>query len=234
MKCPYCNVEYHYREHEQIAVKYSNEEIKGAITGYGISTSYCPSCGKFIVLFVEGRYFSNEFEYGIAADFLNTELLLPKNSGGIILPDEVPSEYREDFEEASALINISPKASAALGRRVLQKFLHEHIGIKKKSLAKEIQEFIDNEQLPSYLLDAVDAIRNIGNFAAHPIKDTSTGEIVDVEYGEAEWILEVLEMLYDFYFVQPIKLQKRQEELNAKLKALGKPEMSKASGADVS
>jgi hypothetical protein len=33
----------------------------------------------------------------------------------------------------------------------------------------------------------LDAIRTIGNFAAHPIKSTSSGEIVDVEPGEAEW-----------------------------------------------
>jgi hypothetical protein len=29
-------------------------------------------------------------------------------------------------------------------------------------------------------------VRTIGNFAAHPIKSTSTGTIVDVEPGEAE------------------------------------------------
>lgn len=41
-------------------------------------------------------------------------------------------------------------------------------------------------------------MRNIGNFAAHPLKDTSTGEILPVEAGEAEWNLETLEALFDF------------------------------------
>jgi hypothetical protein len=66
-------------------------------------------------------------------------------------------------------------------------------------------------------------VRQIGNFAAHPIKSTSTGEIVDVEEGEAEWNLDVLESLFDFYFVQPAIAAKRKADLNKKLKDAGKP-----------
>ena len=75
------------------------------------------------------------------------------------------------------------------------------------------------------MTDAVDAIRNVGNFAAHPLKDTNTGQIVDVEPGEAEWLLEVLEALFDFTFVQPKRLDERKKKLNEKLQALGKPPM---------
>ncbi len=71
----------------------------------------------------------------------------------------------------------------------------------------------------------LDAVRNIGNFAAHPLKSQSTGEIVEVEPGEAEWNLEVLEMLFDFYYVQPAHAQKRRDELKKKLADAGKPPM---------
>ena len=81
------------------------------------------------------------------------------------------------------------------------------------------------QQLPSHLAGAIDAIRNLGNFAAHPLKDTNTGEIVDVEPGEAEWLLDVLEQLFDFYFVQPEVLGRKRDELNEKLEAAGKPPM---------
>lgn len=67
--------------------------------------------------------------------------------------------------------------------------LRGEFGIQHSSLAKEIDDFIQLNGVPSYLTDAVDAIRNIGNFAAHPLKDTHSGEIVDVEPGEAEWLL---------------------------------------------
>ena len=71
----------------------------------------------------------------------------------------------------------------------------------------------------------MDAVRHIGNFAAHPIKSTNTGEILPVESGEAEWNLDVLEGLFDFYFVAPAKLQNRKDQLNAKLKEAGKQPM---------
>jgi len=66
-------------------------------------------------------------------------------------------------------------------------------------------------------------VRTVGNFAAHPIKNERTGEIADVEPGEAEWLLEVLEGLYDHYFVKPAQLKARRAALDAKLIAHGKP-----------
>lgn len=59
----------------------------------------------------------------------------------------------------------------------------------------------------------------------NPIKSKSSGEVIEVEPGEAEWNLDVLESLFDFYFVQPAELKKKRDALNAKLKAAGKPEM---------
>ena len=71
--------------------------------------------------------------------------------------------------------------------------------------------------------EAVDAIRVTGNFAAHPIKSRASGEVVAVEPGEAEWNLDTLEALFDFYFVQPAALQAKRAALNVKLLAAGKP-----------
>jgi len=43
-----------------------------------------------------------------------------------------------------------------------------------------------------------------------------------VEKGEADWILDVLEQLLDYAFVQPAKLEANRKNLNQKLKSLGK------------
>lgn len=101
--------------------------------------------------------------------------------------------------------------------------IREEAGIKKTNLSLEIDELIKNGGLPSRINEAVDSIRVIGNFAAHPIKYENTGEIVDVEPGEAEWNLDVLDMLFDYYFVQPEILKTRRDALNTKLAAAGKP-----------
>ena len=117
----------------------------------------------------------------------------------------------------------SPKASAALSRRCLQRLLRDEGKATHSNLSAEIDEVM--AKLPSHLSDAIDGVRNIGNFAAHPMKSDNTGEVVDVEPGEAEWLLDTLEGLFDFYFVQPALLQRKRAALNEKLKDVGKPEM---------
>lgn len=99
--------------------------------------------------------------------------------------------------------------------------------MKPGNLADEIQQVIDAKVLPPYLSENIDAIRNTGNFAAHPMKSTNSGEVLDVEPGEAEWNLEVVESLLDFYIVQPQLARQRRDALNAKLKEAGKPELKK-------
>ena len=50
----------------------------------------------------------------------------------------------------------------------------------------------------------------------------NTCAIVDVEPGEAEWTLDVVESLFDFYFVRPAQLAARKAEINKKLVETGK------------
>jgi hypothetical protein len=139
------------------------------------------------------------------------------------VPSEVPNAYAADFTEAVVTLPDSPKASAALSRRCLQSLIREEAGITRPTLSQEIDDLIGSGKLPSWLAENVDAIRNVGNFSAHPTKDQHTGEIVEVEAGEAEWLLDVLEGLFDFYFVQPAAAKRRRDNLNQKLQRAGKP-----------
>jgi len=109
----------------------------------------------------------------------------------------------------------------------LQNILRGVAAVTPADLAKEIQEALDKKMFPSYISESLDAVRNIGNFAAHPLKSKSTGEIVPVEPGEAEWTLDVLDSLFDFYFVQPSILKRKRDALNKKLGDMGKPPMKK-------
>jgi hypothetical protein len=89
---------------------------------------------------------------------------------------------------------LSPTASAALSRRILQNILRDEFNLQHHNLANAIDAFIAQPGIPSYLTKAVDAIRNIGNLAAHPLKNKNTGEVVPVEPGEAEWLIGVLKL----------------------------------------
>jgi hypothetical protein len=56
--------------------------------------------------------------------------------------------------------------------------------------------------------------------------NVGTGEIIDVESGEAEWCLDILDTLFDFYFLQPAKTAERTARLQDKLDAK-KPQAAK-------
>ncbi len=217
MKCPHCLVEFHSDGH----TIYVGEDSEG---GWGINYITCPnpSCKKLIILLVNGEYWE---ERRVFTRIDKSYFVRPKNISRIPLPSEVPKKYSGDYKEACIVLSDSPKASAALSRRCLQNILREIARVKPGNLSDEIQEVIDSGKLPSYLVESIDAIRNIGNFATHPIKSKHTGEIVDVEIGEAEWNLDVLESLFDFYFVQPATIKKKRVALNKKLKDAGKKDM---------
>ena len=175
---------------------------------------------------VEGFLFSKCTHcnnHSIWHDGKNT-LVYPKQTTRNFDLTEIPEILSSDYEEACLVLSDSPKASAALSRRCLQSVLREQ-GFSHKSLAQEIQDAIDSNKLPSHITDSLDAIRNIGNFAAHPMKDTNSGAVVEVEPGEADWNLDVIESLFDFFYIQPAKMKARKVALNEKLKSIGKPEM---------
>lgn len=146
-------------------------------------------------------------------------LLYPEGIGRPPPDAAVPADLAQD-REACLVLSKSPKASAALARRCLQVCLRGIVG-KKRNLEDEIDAAAD--QLPSDLVSDLHALRQIGNFAAHPTKDTETGLIVDVEAGEAEWTLDLVHALFDHVYVAPKRREERREALSAKLDAARKP-----------
>lgn len=226
MICPHCNTGVRL-EFEDGSGAYQSKEDRSIEIGREVAWDQCPECENLIVLLKIGLYVEHNTEYMTyrsVSEVQKEQLLYPTYTIRQVA-NEVPEVYKKEFLETSAVLAISPKASAAISRRLLQNVLRAESDIQHSNLAQEIEEFIKLDGVPLYLSNAVDAIRNVGNLAAHPLKDKETGTILDVESGEAEWLLEVIEALFDFVFVQPKKLKERQESLNEKLKAIGKPPM---------
>lgn len=226
VKCPHCLVEFHDKP---ISIYIG----KDADNYWAVVRRTCPSCQKMSLTLQNGSNIPGTFSEKHMASFpglmgkTKDSLVRPKGSSRPPCPVEVPKEFAGDYAEACLVLPDSAKSAAALGRRCLQNLLRDHVGIKVKSgnLADEIQAVIDSGKLPSDLSDQIDAIRNVGNFASHPMKSQHSGEILDVLPGEAEWTLDVLEELFDFYFVRPAQRQKKRDALDKKLKDAGKPAM---------
>ncbi len=234
MKCPHCTITFHDENKEVIL----GQDPDG---GWKLVQRRCPNCSKFIIHLVNGEATLIQAH---AAPYITTvrsqyagkigdvsektvTLIHPKGSSRPPCPMQVPKEIAEDYLEACLILNDSPKASAAISRRCLQNILRDPnaANAQEKDLAEQIQHVLNSKTLPSYIADDLDAVRNIGNFAAHPMKSKLTGDILPVEPGEAEWNLNVVEALFDFYYVQPVLAQSRRDALNAKLHSVGKPPM---------
>ena len=222
MRCPHCLV--------TILAQPWNLSLGSDIDfNWSIMGFLCPSCSRYVLQLVKEPTVP-----GISSSRLGAVVPAPVNAVSYLIhpkatsrqpvPAEVPEEFTADYREACLVLADSPKASAALSRRCLQHILQEKSDAKtQNNLAKTIGEVIDDPKTPRDVADSLDMVRNIGNFSAHPNKSTNTGEIVPVEPVEAEWCLEVIEMLFDLYFVRPSEIQRRRDRVDEKLADTGKP-----------
>lgn len=192
-----------------------------------VAATKCPACNR-LSFFLQSGYESHTDQQGKSTKlkYVNSSVLVrPRGISRSPVPADVPAVIADEYKEACLVLADSPKASAALSRRCLQHVLRSAAGVTAGNLAAEIQQVLDSGKLPSHLAESIDAVRNIGNFSAHPQKSTTSGAIVDVEPEEAEWNLDVLEALFDFYFVQPALIKAKRDALNKKLGEAGKPPM---------
>ena len=209
MKCPHCLDSFHEEWEEKYLVDGTGDGE------WRERHCECPTCEKTIIQLKNRKLNLNSWYQ-----------VIPKAMARTSLPPEVDDlQTVNDYKQACLVLSDSAPASAALSRRCLQHILREKGGVKKGDLSTEIQEIVGSNKLPADLSENLDYVRNVGNFAAHPNKSTNSGEILDVEPGEAEWNLTIIEELLDYYFVRPARALKKKVDLNVKLKAAGKPEL---------
>jgi hypothetical protein len=77
-------------------------------------------------------------------------------------------------------------------------------------------------------VDAIDAVRSVGNIGAHMEKDVDL--IIEIEPGEAQMLIELIEMLFDEWYVERFNRTKRLAEITA-LSAQKASELADATAA---
>jgi gp7 len=191
--CPFCN---HLIPDDRSTVKQVDSSFNFPTGQYSLDKSdykirlnliYCPSCKQTIF---HARY------TGSAMDKNVTIPIYPRSLAKIF-PDYIPSQIREDYEEAYAILHYSPKASATLSRRCLQGMIRDFWGITKENLFLEIDSL--KNSIPAAQYKAIDALRKLGNIGAHMEKDTNL--IVEIEPDEAEKLLKLIEILMQQWYI---------------------------------
>ena len=135
-----------------------NTSLKDAFSKVDIYETYhevyistCARCKKYSIWHGENR---------------NAKMLYPKFKGISPPNPDLSDDIKRDYNEATLIMQESPRGAAALLRIALEK-LCQQLGDKKKSLNSNIQKVV--EKIPDERIHkALDLVRVIGNEAVHP------------------------------------------------------------------
>lgn len=204
--CPYCNsvfplingtfTEWYPSFSSEFCENYSFDNP----TEICLSFYLCPSCKKLSI---------KADSFGSETGSFSTDLL--PNSFATQFPDYVPESIRNDYSEACAIVNLSPKASATLSRRCLQSLIRDFWGIKKNTLYQEITELQNHVSAEQWRV--LNALRNLGNIGAHPEADVNL--IIDINPDDALKIIKVIELLIKQWYIERHEQQKLYSEVTS-------------------
>lgn len=222
--CPHCS-------QHQVVTDQNSEVVDHFLSdGYAaeedrlstrISSIRClnESCKKRTLRFAVYTVYTNQIGRQQQGRRIYTWNLIPESSAKT-LPSYIPVPIREDYYEACRIRDLSPKASATLSRRCLQGMIRDFCGIARGKLINEIKELrrlIDEDAAPRGVdeaaVKAIDNVREIGNIGAHMEKDI--GVIIDVDPDEAQILIELIESLFDEWYVARHDREQRFARLNA-------------------
>lgn len=214
--CPYCSYRQIGQDNNRINkvgdVSVGDNEF-GTI-GYRVRARAClnDACQRLSLSF-ELHSVSYKTEVVRRLPVIQTWQLLPESIAKS-QPDYIPAPIVQDYVEACRISQLSPKASATLSRRCIQGMIRDFTGVSKDRLIDEIRELrklSDTDKAPRGVtpesIDAIDAIRGLGNIGAH--MERNIDHIIDVDPGEAEALIALIEMLFDEWYVARNKRRDR-------------------------
>ena len=150
---------------------HSDNESTYAKSIYNLNISKCYNCNE-IALWVGER------------------MIWPERSSVVRPNPDMPIGALADYEEASQIVDLSPRGAAALLRLAIQK-LCVALGEKGKNLNDDISSLVE-KGLDKRVQQALDVVRVIGNNAVHPgeldIKDDRS--VADNLFGLVNLIVD--------------------------------------------
>lgn len=196
--CPHCkskttiNKDDHSKDESKLYIKNTDGTKTLDVTWVVCPNTDCKKLSLYASLY-EFAFRPNIWERG---DFIRQWTLLPDTKANVY-PEYIPLPLRQDYEEAYAILELSPKASATLSRRCLQGMIRDFWGVKKGRLVDEINDIED--KVDHLTWKSIDAIRKVGNIGAHMEKDINL--IIDVEPKEAQLLIQLIEMLFEEWYI---------------------------------
>ena len=141
---------------EQFQARFKKNDITIRQTRYAIN-----SYAELVNAWVCRCYACGAFTF-----WVKDRIVHPITKSAIKPHEDLPASLRDDFEEAVAVLDLSPRSSAALLRLCIQKLMVE-LDQKGKDLNADIGALVKQGLDPNVQM-ALDVVRVIGNNAVHP------------------------------------------------------------------
>jgi hypothetical protein len=136
------------------------------------------------------------FNCNDVALWIDDRLMWPRRGEAPLANPDLPDELRADYDEASTILDLSPRGTAALLRLAIQK-LCMHLGEKGKNLDEDIASLV-SKGLDPRVQKALDVVRVIGNNSVHP------GQIdLRDDRATAEKLFGLVNLIADIMITQP-------------------------------
>ena len=162
-----------------------------------------------------GRYVDRDLHNTFVSECCNCKkisiwiydkLVYPQRGDAPLANSDLSDDIRQDYDEASSILDLSPRGSAALIRLAIQKLCKE-LGKPGENLNDDIGTLVA-DGLDPRIQKALDAVRVIGNNAVHPGR-------IDLrdDRGTAESLFSLLNLIAEKMISEP----KHVDEVYAKL-----------------
>ncbi len=184
-------------------------------------------CGQIVVELHEVVGPTREFLGGVPFETRKAEitswLIWPRNATRPIDP-LVGEPFRRDYLEASAILDLSPRSSGFLARRIVEYLLEKYDSANPKwALSKKIDEFREKSHHPSPLKKNLHDLREMVDTVAHVKTDQVTGEFIDMTRDDADWTLDLVDRLFDYFIIQPERTRQIEAAMDEKMKRTDRP-----------
>jgi Domain of unknown function (DUF4145) len=193
-KCPYCG-HAQVLDEDRVSQYWYHQPVRGwkeeIALGIGvqeeaeptvfIETIVCANeaCRELTLSAAVARKRRHDDDYKLQV--IKSWRLLPPSSAKL-QPDCIPKALRDDYYEACAIRDLSPKASATITRRCLQGMIRDFCGFSRSRLLDEIAELrkrVREGNAPAGVqadsVEAIDQVREIGNIGAYMEADINVG-----------------------------------------------------------
>lgn len=115
---------------------------------------------------VSNMWFSRCYNCNDISLWIYDKFIYPQRGQAPEPNPDLPEDLRRDYDEASSILDLSPRGAAALIRLCIQKLCKE-LGQPGKNINDDIGALVA-DGLDSRVQKALDAVRVIGNNAVHP------------------------------------------------------------------